>query len=109
MEQKTFTDILSEMLDAYEKNPTQETIDSFLNDDEKKALQEVENQLESFDKSQTDLENARKQGFSREEWFEGRIEQRLESYNEDQREKLQKAIDEGSTSLIINEEEEDKQ
>ena len=92
MEQKTFTDILSEMLDAYEK----------------KALQEVENHLESFDKSQTDLENARKQGFSREEWFEGRVEQRLESYNEDQREKLQKAIDEGSSSLIINEEE-DKQ
>ena len=105
MEHKTFSDILSEMLDAYEKNPMQETIDSFLNDDEKKALQEVENQLESFDKSQDDLENARKNGFTREEWFEASLEQRLESYNEDQREKLQKAIDEGSTSLIINEEE----
>lgn len=106
--QETFTDILSSLLEDYEKNPEQ-NLEAFLQakfkemgipEKDKNLLNETNDYLSAFAEKAESLANAREEGKTRGQWIAGEMEKMTEGRSEEEKATLATAITEANEKVL---------
>jgi len=97
---KTFDEILSSMLEEYQKGEktldqiiAEATAEAEFTEEDNKLLDEANAVLDKFDEKAKSLDEAKKKGISREEWLLNEIEVAAEGKSDEEKAKLLNSIE----------------
>lgn len=106
--QETFTNILSSLLEDYEKNPEQD-LELFLqtkfkemglSEDDAKLLDETNDYISAFADKAESLAKAREEGKTRGQWIAGEMERMTDGRSEEEKATLATAITEANEKVL---------